>query len=88
MNHHINPTKAAIALGAFAGGWRAVWSLLVAFGWAQPIMDFMLWMHMISMPYVVKAFNPSAAVTLVVITAIMGYVAGYVFAYIWNRAHS
>ncbi len=87
MDHHINPAKAALTVGAFIGGWHVVWSVLVALGWAQAIVDFVLWMHMISVPYVVKAFDPSAAVVLIVVTAVMGYVFGFVFARIWNRMH-
>ncbi len=87
MDHHINPTKTALTVGAFVGGWHIVWSLLVAFGWAQMIIDFVLWMHMMSVPWVVKSFDLPAAVTLVIVTWIFGYVLGYIFAKIWNRMH-
>lgn len=87
MDHHINPPKAALSVAVALGGFHLVWAVLVAIGWAQPIMDFVFWMHMISLPYVVKAFDSSAAVTLIVVTAIMGYVIGYIFAKIWNRMH-
>ncbi|MDE1919778.1 MAG: hypothetical protein KGH56_03785 [Patescibacteria group bacterium] len=87
MDHHINPKKAALTAGAFIGGWHLVWSILVALGWAQAIVDFVLWMHMINLPYVVKPFDLSAAVTLVLITTLAGYVFGYIFAKIWNRMH-
>lgn len=87
MNHHIDPVKTGLAVGALMGGWHLVWSILVALGWAQPLVDFVLWMHMISVPYVVKAFDLSTAAILIVITAIVGYVFGYVFARIWNRMH-
>ena len=87
MNHHIDPVKTGLAVGAFLGGLHLVWSLLIAFGVAQALVDFVLWMHMISLPYVVTAFEFSAAATLVVITAIFGYVLGYLYARIWNRVH-
>jgi len=87
MDHHINPTKTALTVGAFVGGWHIVWSLLVAFGWAQVLIDFVLWMHMMSVPWVVKPFDLTAAATLVIVTWVFGYVIGYVFAKIWNRMH-
>jgi len=87
MNHHINPVKAGLTLGAFVGGIHLVWSILVAFGWAQPLIDFIFWAHMFSMPFTVKAFDSTAAVTLIVVTSIIGYIFGYIFALIWNRMH-
>ncbi|MFA5998303.1 MAG: hypothetical protein WC814_02870 [Candidatus Paceibacterota bacterium] len=87
MNHHIDPVKTGLSVGAFLGGLHLVWSLLVAFGWAQALVDFVLWMHMINLPYVVTAFDLSAATTLVVITALFGCVLGYFYARIWNRVH-
>ncbi len=87
MEHYINPAKTALTVGAFIGGWHVIWSILVALGVAQGIVDFALWMHMINLPYAVKAFDSSAAATLIIVTAIMGYVVGYLFANIWNRMH-
>lgn len=87
MNHHIDPTNTALSVGAFVGGWHLVWSILVALGWAQGLVDFVLWMHMVNLPYVVKAFDFSAAIVLIAVTAIAGGVFGYIFARIWNKMH-
>ena len=87
MNHHIDPLKTGYVVGAFVGGIHLLWSILVALGWAQALIDFVFWMHMISVQYVVKPFDLTAATTLVVVTAIAGCVAGYLFALIWNRMH-
>ena len=38
-------------------------------------------------PFVVQAFDFTAAVTLIILTTAIGYVAGYFFALVWNRAH-
>jgi len=43
--------------------------------------------HMIKPVYFVKPFDPVAAVTLIVITAVIGYVFGFLGAVIWNRLH-
>ena len=88
MNHHLSPSKAGIALGALVGGLHLLWSVLIALGWAQAIANFSLWAHMVSLPFVVGEFDLSAAVILVVVASVIGYVIGSVFARIWNRAYS
>lgn len=87
MNYHIDPMKAGFALTFFLGGMHLAWSILVVLGWAQPLIDFVLWMHMISLPIVVKAFDLTASVTLVIVTGLFGYAMGFMFAHIWNRMH-
>lgn len=82
-----NLNKVGLVIGALIGSWHLLWSLLVLIGWAQPLMDFVFWAHMIKPIYVVKPFDPLAAVTLVVITAVIGYGFGFVGALIWNRLH-
>jgi len=42
---------------------------------------------MIEPIYVVKPFDPLAAVTLVVITAVIGYTFGFVGAIFWDQLH-
>ena len=42
---------------------------------------------MIKPVYFVKPFDPMAAVVLIVITAVIGYIFGFVGAIIWNRLH-
>lgn len=85
MNQHLNPSKIGLATGAILGGLHALWSILVALGWAQTLIDFSLHLHMISVPIVVEPFDSISALTLVIIATIAGYVAGYVCALIWNR---
>jgi hypothetical protein len=74
-------------IGALIGGWHVIWALLVLIGWAQPIIDFVFWAHMIQPIYVVKPFDPLAAVALIVITSVIGYIFGLLGAVIWNRLH-
>jgi hypothetical protein len=42
---------------------------------------------MIKPVYFVKAFDPTAAITLIIITAVMGYIFGFLGAAIWDRLH-
>jgi hypothetical protein len=87
MANTINANKAGLALGAFLGLYHLSWAALIALGWAQPVIDFVLWLHMIKPFISVEAFSPGRAAGLVVFTAAFGYVLGWVFAVLWNRAH-
>lgn len=80
-----SPNKVGFVVGALIGGWHLVWSILVLLNWAQPVIDFIFWAHMINPVYVIKPFDPVAAVTLIVITAATGYAFGYIGAVVWNR---
>lgn len=82
-----NANKVGLVFGAILGGWHLMWSLLVLLGIAQAIYDFVLWAHMIHLAITVGPFEATAAATLVVFTAIMGYVLGYASALVWNRVH-
>lgn len=84
---HLSPSKTALAVGIFLGGWHLLWSLLVLVGWAQPLLDFIFNLHMIAPVYQVQAFDWTRALGLIVITAIIGYIIGYAFALIWNKLH-
>lgn len=82
-----NANKVGLVFGSLLGGWHLVWSLLVWSGFAQAIYDFILWAHMIHLQIVVGPFEATAAVTLVVVTAVTGYIGGYIGALVWNRFH-
>jgi len=47
-------------------------------GWAQRIIDFIFWAHMIQPIYVIKRFDITAALTLIVITASIRYIFSYI----------
>jgi hypothetical protein len=57
---------------------------LVALGLAQPLIDFVLWMHFIKPVFAIEPFNPGRAGIVVIVTATLGYVVGYLFAQRWN----
>lgn len=87
MNHHLNPAKTGLALGKLLALIHLVWVVLVGIGWAQAIVNFSQWAHMVSTPVVVKPFDLTAAITVVIVAAVVGCVIGYVFARIWNWLH-
>ena len=48
---------------------------------------FVFWMHFIKPPYTVGAFSAGIALVLILVTATIGYVAGYVLGVLWNAIH-
>ena len=83
----INKNKLGIVVGGFSGLCHLGWSLLVAFGVAQALIDWIFHLHFIQPPWVIAPFRIDLAVALIVITAILGYVMGWVLAAIWNWLH-
>jgi hypothetical protein len=83
----IDPVRTGLALGALIALSHLSWSILVAFGWAQPFIDFVFWMHFLKPPYVVQSFNLATAAILLVVTLSLGFVIGSIFAVLWNWIH-
>ena len=83
----MNVNKVGLAVGAFAGLWHIVWSLLILLGWAQGFLDFVTMVHSLNNPYIVHSFNPGLSIVLIVLTSFVGYIVGSVFATIFNKLH-
>ena len=83
----MNQKKVGLVLGSFVGLIHLVWSLLIAFGWAQPLMNFIYGMHSLNNPFTVMPFSLGRSAGLVVITFAVGCIVGNVFAMIWNKFH-
>jgi hypothetical protein len=81
----IQPNSLGLVFATFFALWHALWSLLVAFGAAQPFIDFIFRLHMIVPPYKIAEFRLGTAAALVVVTAGIGYIAGWAAGFIWNR---
>ncbi|MBI3573448.1 hypothetical protein HY090_00165 [Candidatus Kaiserbacteria bacterium] len=82
-----NQNKVGLVFGALFGGFHLLWALLVLSGYAQALYDFILWAHMIHVPIIIGPFDATAAITLVIVTAIIGYIVGNIGASVWNRVH-
>jgi len=84
----IRPNRVGLVLGMFLGGWHLAWSLLVAVGFAQPLIDFVFWIHFIKPVYVIEQFNIGTALLLVAVTSVIGYILGWGFGVLWNKFHT
>lgn len=81
----LNSHKTGLAVGLFAGTMHLLWVIFVAVGFAQTLVAFILSIHFLDNPYTVKSFDLVTALTLIVVTTGVGYVAGKLFALIWNN---
>lgn len=80
----VNPHKLGMVVGIFGGSWHTLWSILVAFGVAKPLLDWLLSLHFLSLTFSVQEFNLATAVILIIVTSVIGYILGYFLAWIWN----
>jgi hypothetical protein len=83
----INPIKSGLVFGMLMGAWHFLWATLVAFGWAQTVINFIFWIHFITPIYIIQPFHLGVALALIAITTSIGFVVGYVFAQLWNWLH-
>lgn len=83
----LDEQKTGIFFGFIFGMLHFLWSLLVAFGLSQGLLDWIIGLHFLNNPFQVNDFSIVTAVTLVVFTSIVGGVFGWMFAYVWNKIH-
>ena len=81
----MNPHRVGMALGGLCGLWHVTWSLLVLVGLAKPLLDVILSLHFLQVTYGVAPFDALTALALIVVTSALGYIVGYVPAWLWNR---
>ena len=79
------PSRVGLGCALLLGGSHLIWVILVSMGLGQILCDFILWAHMIHLAITIGPFDPTASIALVLMTAVLGYVGGYVGSLAWNR---
>jgi len=82
----LSPHTTGLALGGLLGFIHLLWALLVFAGVAQGALNFVFRMHMLTTGITVDAFSFTRAIGLIVMTFVIGYVVGWLFAKVWNMA--
>jgi hypothetical protein len=54
---------------------------------AQAYLDWIVRLHSLNIPVSVAPFNLNNGIILIVVAAVAGYIAGFIFATIWNNVH-
>ncbi|HSX49128.1 MAG TPA: hypothetical protein VLE44_02620 [Candidatus Saccharimonadales bacterium] len=81
----LNCGKTALVVGFFVSFMHLVWLVMVWSGLGQAYLDWILGLHQVSLNIRVLPFNLMNGVYLLIVTFIVGYLMGWMFAYIWNR---
>ena len=83
----LHPIKVATTIALLMACIHFGWVLLVAFGVAQSLLNFIFWLHFIAPVYTVQPFNWIVAVALVLFASATSFFAALLFVYLWNRIH-
>ena len=83
----LQPVRTGLAFGSVVAFAHLIWVALVAIGWAQALLDFILWLHFLKLPIELTPFAWTRAILLVAVTFAAGGAMGALFAVVWNRLH-
>lgn len=79
--------KTGLVVGAFFALMHFLWLILVFTGVAQVLMDWIFKLHMLNNPLLVQEFSFANAGMLLVMTFVVGFVAGWILALLCNMLH-
>lgn len=85
MKGKCNEHAVGLTLGVVVGLMHLGWAIVVALGYAQGLLDWIFGLHFLDNSFTVMEFQMQEAVLLIVVTSLVGYVAGYAGTWVWNR---
>lgn len=80
----LNKSRVALFFGAIFGFVHLVWAILVATGFGQILLGWIMNLHFIDMTFTVLKFDFVKMLELVALTFLVGLVGGYILASLWN----
>ncbi len=80
----VDPHVLGLVIASLLAVWHALWAALVWLGVAQTLLDFVFELHMIAPVYHVQPFQWRIAAGLVLFTAAVGYLAGWMIGFVWG----
>jgi hypothetical protein len=86
MVDKLNNNQVGLIVGIFFALTHALWAILVALVpvLLQQFLDWMYVLHSLKPIWVITSFDLMNAILLIVMTFVIGYALGWVFAAIWN----
>lgn len=75
----MNFVRTTIVGGLCLSSLHVFWVLLIAVGWAQPLLDLVFKLHMLNSPFQVQPFDVGLAAGLIALTFLIGSLYGAVF---------
>ena len=80
----LNRNKSGLIFGTFAALMHVIWAVLVALGFAQPLVNFITALHFSDAANVIQPFVLGTALMLIITAFIVGYIIGFIFAAVVN----
>ena len=80
----LDNTHVGLSFGGFFVLIHAAWSLTVGLGFGQTLVDLFHSMHFLTGMSTVAGFSLGAMITGLPMAFVSGYVAGWIFAAVWN----
>lgn len=82
------PLRVGLVSGLFFAFWQLMWSVLVAVGLAQPLLDVLAWAQFFDVAPTLQPFHLQRAMFLITIWLMGGFFVGLVAGLSWNAFHA
>jgi len=85
----LNKNKVGLILGFLFAMLHFIWSVFVLVfpSGLQKFLDWIFKLHFLNPIYILNQFSFGNAIILIIMTFIVGYIIGWIFAILWNKIH-